>query len=165
MNIYLTAGTFDFLKRIESKYPYEVMVTMINENGALLLHETTGGTEFKEPRRYDVLESIGDIKKEGFAVMNNIPVTDEGRPLFEHQCKNQVRKVENELGLVAFRLLRPLSSNTYVFLTIWENEAFYQKWQKSDSFFKADKIKGTGINAQQKIFASAPYVSKYSITK
>jgi len=161
----MTAGTFDFLKRIESKYPHEVMVTMVNENGALLLHETVGGTAFKEPRRYEVLESIGEFKKEGFAVMNNIPVTDEGRPLFEHQFKSQARNIKNEAGLIAFRLLRPLSSNTYVILTVWENEAYHQKWKKSDSFFDADKIKGAGINAQQKIFASAPYVSNYSITK
>ncbi|WHY78911.1 antibiotic biosynthesis monooxygenase [Neobacillus sp. WH10] len=165
MHVYLTTGTFDFLKRIESKYPNEVMVTMVNENGALLLHETIGGTAFKEPRRYEVLESIGEIQKEGFAVMNNIPVKDEGRPLFEHQFKNQVQNIENEPGLIAFRLLRPLSSNTYVILTVWENEAYHQKWKKSDTFFEADKIKGTSINTQQNIFASAPYVSKYSITK
>ncbi len=165
MNVYMTAGTFDFLKRIETKYPNEVMVTMVNENGALLVHETSAGTEFKEPRRYEVLESTGEIKKEGFAVLNNISVTDEGRPFFEHQSKISTQNIKSELGLLALRLLRPLSSNTYVIMTVWENENYYQKWQKSDSFFNAAKNKITGMKGQSKIFASAPYTSKYSITK
>ncbi|MFJ7728047.1 antibiotic biosynthesis monooxygenase family protein [Neobacillus sp. NPDC097160] len=165
MNVYMTAGTFDFLKKMEGKYPNEKMVTMVNENGALLLHETMEGSKFKEPRRYEVLESIGEIKKEGFVVLNNIAVTDEGRPLFEHQFKNRGQKIQNVPGLIAFRLLRPKSSNTYVILTVWENEIYYQKWQNSDLFIGVDTIKGTVIDAQQKTFASAPYVSKYSLTK
>lgn len=161
MKVYITAGTFDFLTKIANKYPDERMVTLINENGALLLHETEGKSKFNVPRKYEVLEAVGDIQKESFAVMNHIPVTEEGRPLFEHQCKIQVQKTANVQGLRALRLLSPISSTTYVILTVWENEAYYQRWQNSELFIKA----GTGLDAHQKIFDSAPYVSKYSISK
>ncbi|WP_066068376.1 antibiotic biosynthesis monooxygenase family protein [Neobacillus soli] len=165
MYVYMTAGTFEFLKKVETKYPKENMITMMNENGALLLHESIGATVFKEPRRYEVLETSGEMKKEGYAVMNNIPVTEEGRPLFEHQFKNRYSKFENEQGFIALRVLRPLSSNTYVILTVWEKEIYYQKWQNSESFFEAHKNKAAGIDLQPKIFASAAYVSKYTITE
>ncbi|CAH2713549.1 Heme-degrading monooxygenase HmoB [Neobacillus rhizosphaerae] len=165
MNVYMTAGTFDFLKRMETNYPSEAMVTMVNENGALLLHETKGKTLFKEPRRYELLEGSGEIKKEGFVVIQNIPVAEEGRPVFEHQMKNRVKKVENESGFKFFRVLRPLSSNTYVIMTVWDNELSYQKWQNSKTFFVAQQKKDFMKNQQPKIFESASYVSKYSITE
>ncbi len=160
----MTVGTLDFLKRMESNYPNEEMVTMVNEDGALLLHETNTGTVFKQARRYEVIESHGKLKNEGFVVMNNIAVTDEGRPVFEHQFKNQSKQIKCEPGLMVYKLLRPLSSNTYVILTCWENEAFYQKWQKSDSFFDGAKHKFAGMDEQPKIFTSAPYVSNFTIT-
>lgn len=165
MNIFITAGTFDFLKKMENQYPEEIMVTMINQNGALLLHETNGKTLFKEPRRYEVLEASGELKKEGLAVMNNIPVTDEGRPVFEHHMKNSARKVENQPGFIGFRVLRPLASNTYVIMTVWEDERSYQKWQSSESFFGAHQTKAFVNNLQPKIFESGSYVSKYTITE
>jgi heme-degrading monooxygenase HmoA len=161
----MTAGTFDFLKKMETNYPNEVMVTMVNENGALLLHETKGSTLFKEPRSYELLEGSGEIKKEGFVVIQNIPVAEEGRPVFEHQMKNRVKKVENESGFKFFRVLRPLSSITYVIMTVWDNELSYQKWQNSKSFFVAQQTKDFLKNQQPKIFESASYVSKYSITE
>jgi heme-degrading monooxygenase HmoA len=160
MNVYITAGTLDFLKKIENKYHDEPMVAMLNENGALLLHETNGQTVFNEPRRYEVLESYGKLQKKGFVVMHNISVTDEGRPLFEHQFKKQAETIVNAQGLTALRLLRPVSSNPYIIMTVWEHQALYQKWQGSNSTL--DQLK-TSFDGQTKIFTSSPYVSKYTI--
>ena len=160
MNVYITAGTLDFLQKIESKYPNERMLAMLNENGAILLHETSGQTVFNEPRRYEVLESYGDLNKEGFVVMNNISVTGEGRPLFEHQFKQLTENVVTAQGLTALRLLRPISSNPYIIMTVWENKALYQKWQGSNSTF--DELKA-GFDGQKKIFTSSPYINKYTI--
>jgi heme-degrading monooxygenase HmoA len=160
MNVYLTAGTLDFLEKIESKYPDERMVAMLNENGALLLHETNGQTVFKEPRRYEVLKSYGQLPNKGVVIMHNISVTDEGRPLFEHQFTLQSDTIVTSQGLTALRLLRPLSSNPYIVLTIWEQESLYLKWKNANSIL--DQLKA-GFDGQQKIFTSAPYVSKYTI--
>ncbi|MEH7414334.1 antibiotic biosynthesis monooxygenase [Neobacillus drentensis] len=160
MNIFITAGTLDFLKKLENKFPNENMVAMLNENGALLLHETNGQTVFNEPRRYNVLESHGQLQKKGFVVMNNISITDEGRPLFEHQFKQQAETLVTTQGLIALRLLRPLSSNPYIIMTLWENETLYQKWQKSNSTL--DLLKAS-CDGKQKIFTSVPYVNKYTI--
>ena len=160
MNVYMTTGTVDFLKKIETKYSNEIMVTMINENGALLLHETNGPSEFKEPRKYEVAEAIGQIKKEGYVVMNYIPVTDEGRPLFEHQVRQQTQSMSNAEGFTVLRLLRPQLSSTYIIMTVWEKETYYQKWNQTESFFGTL----TSIDAQAGIFSGAPYANKYAIT-
>ncbi|AZU61191.1 antibiotic biosynthesis monooxygenase family protein [Neobacillus mesonae] len=163
MNVYMTTGTFDFLKKIENKYPGE-MVMMVNQNGALLLHETAGKTVFSAPRRYEAIEAIGEIPNEGFAIMNNIPVTEEGRPLFEHQMKGKGVVLKNVSGLIALRVLRPLTSNTYIIMSVWENETDYEKWQSSPANFLADH-QNTISSGQQKIFESAPYTSEYMITE
>ncbi|ULT58084.1 antibiotic biosynthesis monooxygenase [Neobacillus drentensis] len=160
MNVYITAGTLDFLKKIENKYNHELMVAMLNENGALLLHETNGQTVFNEPRKYEVLESNGQLQQKGFVVMHNISVTDEGRPLFEHQFKQQAKTIVNTQGLTALRLLRPESSNPYIIMTVWEHQSFYLKWQGANS--PLDQLKAS-FDGQQKIFTSTPYVSKYTI--
>ncbi len=150
MNVYVTAGTFEYLIKLALKYPQETMVPLVNENGALLLHETNEATIFKEPRRYEVLDSVGNFPIKGLVVMNNIPVTDEGRPLFEYQFKNRTGKIENVPGFMAIRVLRPLSSNTYVILTVWENETAYQQWKTSNAFFEAHKSNAPkkGIDSQ-----------------
>jgi heme oxygenase (mycobilin-producing) len=167
MNIFITTGTYDYLKRIVEKYPNEKIITMVNEDGALLLHETSGETVFKEPRKYEVLDSTGQITKNGFVVMNHIPVTDEGRPLFEHQFKNRPRIVDSEPGFIANRVLRPISSNTYIILTVWDQEISFESWKNSESFpLPHEKAASEiGIDEQPQIFASQSYVRKYTITE
>jgi heme oxygenase (mycobilin-producing) len=163
LNIFITAGTLDYLKSIENKYPSETMVTMANDSGALLLHETNGATVFKEPRKYEVFDSAGNIKRSGFVVMNNFPVTDEGRPLFEQELKKRTKIYLNEPGFIAIRALRPLLSNTYVTLTIWETEMDYQNSKNLNSFSNALNKKGIGVDHQPKIFTSESYASQYTI--
>jgi len=167
MNIYITTGTYDYLKRIVEKYPNEAIVTMVNGEDALLLHETNGETVFKEPRKYEVLDSSGEFTNAGFVVMNHIPVTDEGRPLFEHQFKNRPRKVDNEPGFIANRVLRPLSSNTYIILTVWDKEISFENWKNSAAFplSHGKPALEKGMDEQPQIFASKSYVRKYTISE
>lgn len=159
MRMFITAGTNDYLIKIKNKYPEEVMVTMLNEDGALLLHETNSKTVFKEPRKYEIIDSKGSIEATGFVALNYVPVTDEGRPLFEYQFKNGSMPIEKEKGIIAMRFLRPLSSNTYIILSIWQSEESFNNWQSSTSF----KIPYS--NNGPKVFSSSSYVRKYHISE
>lgn len=166
MNVYITSGTADFLMKMKEKHSGETLVLMNNNESAILVHESSGETLFNEPRRYEVIDSAGSLDQAGFAVFNNIPVTDEGRPLFEDRFLNRPRLIENEPGFVAIRVLRPLSSNTYIILTVWKNEGAFEAWQKSKAYEHAHKNRGTeaGIDSTKpNIFESASYVSKYYI--
>lgn len=85
MNFYMTTGTYDYMKKMRDKNPAETMVLMQGENTTLMIHETDGKTLFQTPRRYEVVDGTGELKEKGFFVFNNIPVSDEGRPVFEHR--------------------------------------------------------------------------------
>ncbi|WP_071459083.1 antibiotic biosynthesis monooxygenase family protein [Bacillus massilinigeriensis] len=163
MNLFITAGTYDFLQRLQDKYSAENMLLLSNGDGAMLLHETEGKTVFSAPRKYEVIDSTGPLEGSVFAVFNNIPVTDEGKPLFEYRFSNRPRMIEKEDGFIAIRVLRPLSSNTYIILTLWESESFFEKWQTSQAYKHAHNKSGTedGIDAKPSIFSGPSYVSKY----
>ncbi len=166
MNLFITSGTADFLLKLKEKHQDENMVLMNNSESSILVHETEGQTLFNSPRKYKVIDSAGNLGHKGFAVLNNIPVTEEGRPLFEDRFLNRPRKIEKEPGFVAIRVLRPLSSNTYIILTIWDQESSFENWQKSKAYADAHKNRGTeaGIaGAKPTIFESASFVSKYYI--
>lgn len=162
MNLFMTTGTYDFMKKMREKHADETMVLMQGENSTLLLHETEGKSVFQTPRRYEVVDGTGTFQEKGFFVFNNIPVTDEGRPIFEHRFKNRAGAIENEPGYVAFRVLRPLDSDTYVVLTEWESPAFFEKWKESQAFSKAHaKPEGAPAEKRPNIFSGSSYVTTY----
>lgn len=165
MFVYITAGTFDFLKKIEAKYPEERMFTFQGASGALLFHEAQGNTVFKAPRRFEIIASSGELAKKAFTVMYNIPVSNDDRPILEDWLKKRTKKLAIEQGLIALRLLRPLSSNTFVLMTVWKNESCFHQWKNSASFFEANEMSGFVKDPQTKIFASGPYFSEYYITE
>ncbi|MBO1912634.1 hypothetical protein J4G37_48520, partial [Microvirga sp. 3-52] len=116
MNIFLTSGTMSFMESVRKRYANEQMIVMHGGGNSVLLHETEGKTVFQTPRRYEAISSSGTLTEDGFFAFNNIPITDEGRPIFEHRFQSQIQDITGEPGFVAFRLLRPLNSETYIIL-------------------------------------------------
>lgn len=162
MNFYITFGTADYLAKTASEIQNEKMLLMQNEDKAILLHESDAPSLFKEPKKYEVLDGVGDFQKGSYAVLNNIPVTDEGKPLFEQRFKERARMIEGERGFVAIRVLRPVNDDTYVILTLWEDEASFKNWQQSKSYEQAHKKRGTSEGVDQKpIFPRPSYVTTY----
>lgn len=49
MNVYMTTGTYEFMKKMREKHADETMVLMQGENTTLLLHETDGKSLFQTP--------------------------------------------------------------------------------------------------------------------
>lgn len=167
MNVYITNGTYDFLKTIQAKHAAETIVLMEGTEGAALVHETNGESVFESPRRYEVVDGAGIIEERGYVVLNNIPVTDEGRPLFEHRFKNRAGAIENEPGFISMRVLRPLDSDTYVIFAQWEDVNAFEKWKTSDAFNHAHKKRGTqdGLDKRPNIFSGPSYLTTYTIPK
>lgn len=71
----------------KDKHPNEKILLMQNSGTTVLLHETSGKTLFSSPRKYEVVDGKGHLQDHGYVVMNNIPVSEEGRPVFEHRFK------------------------------------------------------------------------------
>jgi heme-degrading monooxygenase HmoA len=163
MNIYMTSGTPEFMESLKEKYAAEGLIAMHGHGNSLLLHETDGKTVFQTPRRYEVVSSSGTLQESGYFVFNNIPVSDEGRPVFEHHFTERADAIESELGFIAFRLLRPLDSDTYIVMTEWSESMYYARWKNSPSFDQVNLTKSqTGVDNTPHIFSSAPYVTTFT---
>lgn len=160
MYTYITTGTYYFLKKIEEKHPDECMLIMQNAETALAWHETDGATVFQSPRKYEVIQSSGQLQKEGFVACNNIPVREEGRPVFEYNFTERMKKVESFPGFLAFRLLRPLSSDTYIIMTMWKDEEAYNDWKQSPAFFESH-AKSIQPSKSTSVFSGPSYVSLF----
>jgi heme oxygenase (mycobilin-producing) len=168
MNIFMTNGTYEFMNSLKDKHPNETMILMQDNETTLLVHETEGSTVFASPRKYEVIDQNGDISNGAFFVFNNIPISEEGRPVFEFRFKNRARLIEQEPGFAAIRVLRPLSSDTYVILTAWQGEKDFLKWQESKAYEKAHEKRKTenGIDQQQsQIFLRPSFLTKYHLIK
>ncbi|WP_075619888.1 antibiotic biosynthesis monooxygenase family protein [Paenisporosarcina indica] len=167
MNIYLTSGTPEFMNSLKEKHADQKMVVLHGEGNTVLLHETTGKTVFSTPRKYEVLDSSGELNEQGYFVFNNIPVSDEGRPIFEQRFSNRARAIENEPGFIAIRVLRPIKADTYIILTEWTGPSSFEAWQSSQAYNKAHEKRGSdeGLDQRPNIFSSASYVTTYTTAK
>lgn len=165
MYIYLTSGTPEYMEKIFVQHSSkEKLFVMHGQGNSVLLHETESKKSlFASPRKFEVIDAVGSLEQKGFFVFNNIPVTEEGRPVFEHRFLNRARAVENEPGFIAFRLLRPIKSETYIVVTQWAGPHSFEAWKSSNAYnhAHANRDKPTGV-AQQNIFSAAPYITTFT---
>ena len=165
MFIYLTSGTAEFMESLRKKHvPKQQMFILHGSGTAVLLHETEGKTVFSTPRKYEVIDSVGTIEQSGYFVFNNIPVVDEGRPIFEKRFLSRSKTLEKEPGFIAYRLLRPIGLDSYIVLTQWTGPNSFEVWKNSQSFKEAHSKpdRTTPGVQQQNIFNAASYVTTYS---
>ncbi|QTD43150.1 antibiotic biosynthesis monooxygenase [Sporosarcina sp. Te-1] len=151
----------DALKLIEQSGDGTIIHLKNEEEHLLLLEAKTSPFEYTES--YEILDQTGKLEQGRFAVLNNIPVSEEGRELFEQRFRNRAGLIEQEPGFVAIRVLRPLNSDTYVILTMWENEESFTGWQQSQAYTKAHAKRGTadGIDKRPNMFPRASFVTTY----
>ncbi|WP_342526070.1 antibiotic biosynthesis monooxygenase [Chryseomicrobium sp. FSL W7-1435] len=152
---YTTSGTPEFMKQLQGKYSAEPMHLLYGASRTLLVHETTGKTKFQTPRSYEVLETFGEFQQQGHFYFYHIPVTDEGRPVFEHATQQIIQAVSNEPGLFALRVLRPVKADTYLIVSQWSGPSSYKQW--------ADRhlTPLDTLASKQNLFTSAPYTEVY----
>ncbi|MCA1320201.1 antibiotic biosynthesis monooxygenase [Bacillus tianshenii] len=165
MNFYMTFGTAGFLEDLREGIHDGELLLMHGDDNAVLMHETTEQSSFNSGNKYEVIDSSGELSKGKFAVLNNIPVSDEGRPVFEYRFNQRARLIEDEAGFAAIRVLRPVGSDTYVILTLWEDVKYFTQWQESKAYDKAHEKRGTseGIDQNQQVFPRPSYVTTYHV--
>ena len=161
MKGFITFGTGEYLGKMKKTHPTEEILLLQSAENAMLYHETEKDSIFKEPKKYDLVQSNGTFPDKGFATVNNIPVTDESKPVFEYTFKNEVKRLVQQDGFVALRFLRPIKGTTFVVLTVWKNELAYAIWEKSEEH----KIFQSKIADQQHniVYPSPAYVKEYFV--
>lgn len=166
MNFYIALGTVDFLEKLREKHKKENMTVFYNNETAILLHETTKKTVFAAPRKYETITGSGNIKEAGFSAFTYVPVTEEGKPLFEYNITQMNTLSQNISGLVAFRSLRPIKSDTYVVASFWVKESFYLDWTRSTSFEQFEQIiEKTKAGLNQTVFSGPVYTKTFNALK
>lgn len=134
----------------------------MKNHDTLAYYEGVGKSVFTAGRVYDILLSKGLIEKQGFVAMNHIPVTTDGRPVFEERFKHRQHTVETMPGFQAFRLLKPKKGLAYIVLTQWKREAFFNEWRESKAFEKAHNKQSV---KQPAYFADRPFLKTYTMIK
>lgn len=167
MFCYITSGTVDYLQKVQKEHPGERLYLLQHEDVFLLMHETEGETIFKEPHSYEVFESAGDVGDSKFAVINYVPVSDEGRPVFEYRFKNRAKLIDKQPGFMGIRVLRPLKSDTYLVVTFWKDEFSYKLWNQSQAFAQAHEVSGIikSKKEKKKLYPRPSYVKTYNLLR
>lgn len=164
MNFYMTTGTPTFMEKLHKKYEHEKMLILYGANQTLLLHETAGKTVFQTPRKYEVVDGMNELQQAGYFTFYHIPVSDEGRPVFEKNIVQRLKGMKDQTGLTAMRLLRPKKSETYIILLQWKDKRSYDIWKKYDPIVQELENFSVGVK-KDNIFNAATYISTYSGAK
>ncbi|OZU87939.1 antibiotic biosynthesis monooxygenase [Virgibacillus indicus] len=162
MKAFMTNGTVNFLEKLEDKHSAIDFFLMTSNSGALAYYESEGKSVFSAGRNYEIVIQSGNIQKDGYVVMNNIPVTEDGRAPFEDRFKQRENEMDMMPGFQAFRLLRPLKGNTYVVFTQWASIQDFENWKNSEHFKKAHKGQATKPPAYA---ADRPFLTEYHMLK
>lgn len=163
MNFYLTSGTPEFMEKLLQKNPKQQMILLHGQGNSVVMHETEKKSIFATPRRFEVLDGIGQFEQRGFVAMQNIPVMDESRPVFENGLLEGIAHLKQESSLIAYRVLRPIKAETYIIITQWAGPTSFEMWTKSNAFTKhLAKLVDSTTSQTQNMFYAKTYTTTYT---
>ncbi|MBP1968993.1 heme-degrading monooxygenase HmoA [Virgibacillus natechei] len=161
MKAFMTIGTIEFLQKLEDKHQEINLHLMNSSSGTLAYYEGISKQIFSAGSEYEVLLQTGEIKEDGYVVMNNIPVIEDGKAILEERFKNRGNMADKEPGFQAFRFLKPVQGDTYIVFTQWRSVEDFENWKDSDSFKNAHQGKAA---AKPTTFMSAkPFITTYQM--
>ncbi|GAA5416693.1 heme-degrading monooxygenase HmoB [Paraliobacillus ryukyuensis] len=129
MKAYMTNGTLPYLEHIALHHPELTITLMERDNSTLAYYEIDQQVSlFREARIYDVLMTYGELQQQGIVTMRHIPLTDDGKPVFEAEWKKNNDVLKKQEELFAYRVLKPLYGNTYVVMMQWKNRDAFHQW-------------------------------------
>ena len=161
MNLYITSGTFDYLRKTKKNAEHLLLLT--NPLKSSLIQESDGGTLFKSAQKYKVIESIGALRQEGYVLLNYIPVSAEGKEPFEFAFHHALEKMNGIDGFHSLRLCRPTESDTYLAITQWRDKETFLTWKKSPAYIALFDQKAPSLaHSPQKLFTGDSYSVEYT---
>lgn len=118
-----------------------------------------------DSEEFKILDKSGELRNNGVIVLNNIPVSIEGKGAFEKRFLARARAIENVSGFIAIRTMAPVNGNTYIILTQWESESDFKSWQTSSAYKKAHTKRNTkeGLDQKEGVLQRKPYHNVYDV--
>ncbi|WP_182200132.1 antibiotic biosynthesis monooxygenase family protein [Paraliobacillus salinarum] len=130
MRAYMTNGTIDYLDHISEQHPTLDIFIMHNKNTGLAYYEITNKLSlFQQARVYEILVIQGKIQEDGFISMRHIPLTDDGKPVFENEWRHKDNLLQSYKGIKAYRILKPIHGNAYIVFMQWDDEDSFRQWE------------------------------------
>ena len=163
MNFYLTSGTPEYMERLVNKHGKEGMILLHGGGNSVVMHESPKKSVFATPRRFEVIDGSGTLEQRGFVAMQNVPVMDEARPVFEERLIRAIAHLKNDPSLIAYRVLRPIKADVYVVLTQWAGPASFDTWTKSGNFQSGlASLLDSASSPTQNLFNAKTYTTTYT---
>lgn len=160
MFFYMTSGTPEFMEKMYVSKRDVGLFLLHGQGNSVLFYETDKKKSiFATPRKFEVLAGRGSFEQRGYFAMENIPVVDEERGVFETAVLKTLKELESDVACIAYRVLRPVKSETYIVVTQWAGPVSYEKWKDSAEAFSS-LVHGSS-SATQAMFTSKAYVSTF----
>lgn len=161
MFFYMTSGTPEYMEKMFEKKRAIGLYLLHGQGNSVLFYETDKKKSiFATPRKFEVLDGRGTFEQRGYFAIENIPVADESRLVFEEEVIKSVASLHNDISSIAFRVLRPIKSEIFLVVTQWAGPVSYEKWKDSAAEFSS--LIGSAASTTQAIFTSKTYTSTYS---
>ncbi len=108
-----------------------------SNDGGIAYYENSPKNIFSAGQAFEVLKAVGELSKEGYVVMNHLPISEDSSSTFEYRMKQSDSGIEEMDGFQAWRFLRQEKTSKYVVLTQWKSFADFENWKNSDQFKKS----------------------------
>ncbi|MGN7477898.1 Target of RNAIII-activating protein [Solibacillus silvestris] len=163
MNFYVTSGTPDYMEKLIAKNPQHPLILLHGNGNSVVLHETDKKSIFAVPRNFEVIAQKGQFEQKGYFTFYNMPIMSDERPVFEKKALDIIPSLNSNDGVIAYRLLRPIKAETYLFIIQWGGPASYEVWKNGD-YYKTSfsPVFEGNTPALQSMFNSSSYITTYS---
>ena len=163
MNFYVTSGTPDYMEKLIAKNAQYPLILLHGNGNSVVLHETEKKSIFAVPRNFEVIAQKGQFEQKGYFTFYNMPIMSDERPVFEKKALDAIIQLNSNDGTIAYRLLRPIKADTYLFIIQWGGPATYEAWKNSSDYKTtfAPIFEGTA-SALQTMFNASSYITTYS---
>jgi len=161
LNVYMTFGTHDFLKKLYEKHKGDKNIHLLDGSGtSSLLLETEGKSIFKSGKRYDMIDASGGFEGATFVVMHHIPVSRQDTDLFRYEAKERTGLIQKQPGNKGVRILKEKKEDIFLIVSIWDSSGDFRRFQSSPDF---EQLAIPQANIPQELFTGKSYVKMYSI--
>ncbi|MFL0583604.1 Target of RNAIII-activating protein [Solibacillus silvestris] len=163
MNFYVTSGTPDYMENLIAKNPQHPLILLHGNGNSVVLHETENKSIFAVPRKFEVIALDGQFTQKGYYTFFNMPIMSDESPVFEKKALDVIPALNSNDAVIAYRLLRPIKAETYLFIIQWGGPASYEVWKGSNEYKTsfAPIFEGT-TQVLQSMFNSSSYITTYS---
>lgn len=159
MYTYLTHGSDYYMNQLIDRHADRPLLKFNGQEDVILYEETDQSSVFSAPESFEVVEAIGEITDDQPLMLRYFQVTDEHRKSAETALTSHDANFNAYDGFQAFRLLRPLRTQSYI-------AAFqFDTAERAEAFKKSSLYRKLYDHDVTKHYQSADFISNVNYTK